>query len=63
MVVLYAVGAMSLTWMTAVAALLLLEKASPLGPRLLPAVGLLLVALGAWVAVAPLSVPGLTLPM
>jgi predicted metal-binding membrane protein len=62
MVVLFAVGVMSLFWMAVVAALILAEKALPRGERLTPALGVVLVALGIWIAVAPGSVPNLTEP-
>jgi predicted metal-binding membrane protein len=62
MLVLFAVGLMSLFWMAVVAAAVLAEKALPGGPRLSAALGLALVALGLWIAVAPGSVPNLTEP-
>ncbi len=62
MVVLFAVGVMSLTWMIVVAALIFAEKVLPLGERLATAFAVALVALGFWVAVAPGSVPFLTQP-
>ena len=62
MVVLFAVGVMSLVWMVVVAALIFAEKVLPLGERLAVAFAVALVALGVWVAVAPGSVPFLTQP-
>jgi predicted metal-binding membrane protein len=62
MLVLFALGVMSLTWMAVVAGLIFAEKVLPGGERLRLAVALLLVAFGIWVAAAPGSVPGLTLP-
>jgi len=62
MVVLFAVGVMSLAWMVVVAALIFAEKVLPLGERLAAAFAVALVALGVWVAVAPGSVPFLTQP-
>jgi predicted metal-binding membrane protein len=62
MVVLFAVGVMSLFWMAVVAVVVLVEKALPGGPRLSRALGVALVALGVWIAVAPASVPNLTEP-
>ena len=62
MVVLFAVGVMSLAWMVVVAALIFAEKVLPLGERLAGAFAVGLVALGVWVAVAPASVPFLTQP-
>jgi predicted metal-binding membrane protein len=62
MVVLFAVGVMSLGWMVVVAALIFAEKVLPLGERLASAFAVALVTLGIWVAVAPASVPFLTQP-
>jgi predicted metal-binding membrane protein len=62
MVVLFAVGVMSLTWMAIVAAIIFAEKVLPFGFRLSRALALALITLGAWIAAAPDSVPGLTQP-
>src|SRR5207249_7228077 len=62
MVILLALGAMSLVWMGVVAGLIFAEKVLPFGHRLTRAIALALVAVGIWVAVAPGSVPGLTQP-
>lgn len=62
MLVLFAVGVMSLFWMAVVAAVILAEKALPHGERLAPALGIALVVLGIWIAAAPASVPNLTEP-
>jgi predicted metal-binding membrane protein len=62
MVVLFAVGVMSLFWMAVVAAAIFAEKVLPRGFRLSPVVALALVVLRIWVAAAPSSVPGLTEP-
>jgi predicted metal-binding membrane protein len=62
MVVLFAVGVMSLAWMAVVAALIFAEKVLPVGERLSAAFAVALVVLGIWVAVAPASVPFLTRP-
>jgi predicted metal-binding membrane protein len=62
MLVLFAVGVMSLFWMALVAAVIFVEKVLPQGARLSRAVALGLVVLGIWVAAAPASVPGLTEP-
>jgi predicted metal-binding membrane protein len=62
MVILFAVGVMSLLWMAAVAAIVFAEKVLPFGDRLALVVGVVLVAFGIWVAAAPGSVPGLTEP-
>jgi len=62
MVVLFAVGVMSITWMVVVTAIVFAEKVLPVGERVAQALAVALVALGIWVAVAPGSVPGLTRP-
>jgi predicted metal-binding membrane protein len=62
MLVLFAVGVMSLFWMAVVAAVIFAEKVLPRGIRLTRMVALGLVVLGLWVAAAPSSVPGLTEP-
>jgi predicted metal-binding membrane protein len=62
MAVLFALGAMSLFWMTVVAVAIFAEKVLPRGPRLAPVLAAGLVALGIWVGVSPASVPGLAEP-
>ena len=62
MLALFALGVMSLVWMAAVAAAILVEKTMPGGRRAAVALAGVLVALGLWVAVRPASVPGLTQP-
>ena len=62
MVVLFAVGVMSITWMVVVAAIVFAEKILPVGERVAQSIAVVLVAFGIWVAVAPGSVPGLTRP-
>jgi predicted metal-binding membrane protein len=62
MVVLFALGVMSVFWMAVVAGVIFLEKVTPLGARGGAPVSLALVALGLWIAAAPGSVPGLTEP-
>lgn len=62
MLVLFALGVMSIAWMAVVAAVIFAEKVLPLGARLSGAVAVLLIALGVWLALAPGSVPGLTEP-
>jgi predicted metal-binding membrane protein len=63
MLMLVAVGVMSVSWMAIVAALVLAQKLLP--PRLLVDVPLALaiVGLGVLIVLAPGSVPGLTPPM
>jgi predicted metal-binding membrane protein len=62
MLILFAVGAMSLVWMALIAGLIFAEKVFPFGGRLPAALAVCFVVLGAWVAAAPDSVPGLTEP-
>src|SRR5205085_5092179 len=62
MVVLFALGVMSLVWMAVVGALIFAQKVLPAGDRLTRAFAVAFVAAGLWVAVAPASVPGLTQP-
>jgi predicted metal-binding membrane protein len=62
MLILFALGAMSLVWMTLIAALIFAEKVLPFGGRLPAALAVCFVVLGAWIAAAPGSVPGLTQP-
>jgi predicted metal-binding membrane protein len=62
MVVLFALGVMSLTWMVVIAGVIFAEKVFPQGVRLSRFVAVALIVLGAWVAISPSSVPGLTEP-
>jgi predicted metal-binding membrane protein len=62
MIVLFALGVMSLTWMAVVAVLILAQKVLPYGDYLTRVFAVAFVAGGIWVAAAPGSVPGLTLP-
>jgi predicted metal-binding membrane protein len=62
MVVLFAVGVMSLVWMAVVAAAIFAEKILPQGQRLSRVFAVALVVLGLGVAFASGSVPGLTEP-
>ena len=62
MIVLFALGVMSLTWMAVVAALIFAQKLLPRGELLTRVFAVAFVAAGIWVASAPGSVPGLTLP-
>jgi predicted metal-binding membrane protein len=62
MVVLFALGVMSLVWMVVVAGVIFAEKLFPRGLELSRVVAVALIALGAWVAFSPSSVPGLTEP-
>ncbi len=62
MAALFALGVMSLTWMILVAALIALEKALPWPRATTWGAALILAILAVWVAAAPGSLPGLTLP-
>jgi len=62
MLILFAVGVMSLFWMAVVAGLIFAEKLLPFGERLPYVFALCFVGLGMWVAAAPGSVPKLTDP-
>jgi predicted metal-binding membrane protein len=62
MLVLFAVGVMSLFWMAVIAILIFAEKVLPSGRRLAPMFGIAVIALGVWIAIAPMSVPGLHSP-
>jgi predicted metal-binding membrane protein len=62
MLVLFALGVMSLFWMAVVAALIFAQKVLPHGDRLARVFAVAFVAFGTWIAVAPTSVPGLTQP-
>jgi predicted metal-binding membrane protein len=62
MIVLFALGVMSVVWMAVVAALIFAEKVLPFGGRLSRVFAISFLALGIWVASAPGTVPGLTQP-
>jgi predicted metal-binding membrane protein len=62
MVVLFAVGVMSITWMVILAAIVFAEKVLPVGERVAQVLAVALIGFGTWVAVDPGSVPGLTRP-
>jgi predicted metal-binding membrane protein len=62
MVVLFALGVMSLLWMAVVAGAIFVEKVLPHGVRLSRAIALALIVVGVWVALSPGSLPGLTEP-
>jgi predicted metal-binding membrane protein len=62
MLILFAVGVMSLFWMVVVAAIIFAEKVTPFGARFSRALAVAFVLFGIWVALAPASVPGLTQP-
>jgi predicted metal-binding membrane protein len=62
MVVLFALGVMSIVWMALVAVLIFAQKLLPSGERLAYVFAVAFVAAGVWIAAAPASVPGLTEP-
>jgi predicted metal-binding membrane protein len=62
MVILFALGVMSLAWMGIVTALIFAQKVLPYGDRAQPLLVVALVALGLWVALDPASVPLLHVP-
>lgn len=62
MLILFALGVMSLVWMAVLAAVIFAEKITPFGARLSRILAVAFVLFGFWVAVAPGSVPGLTEP-
>ena len=63
MVALFALGVMSLTWMLVVSGLIAAEKLLPWRRVATAGVSVLLLAVAIGVAVAPASVPWLTVPM
>ena len=62
MLVLFALGVMSILWMAVVAALIFAQKVLPRGDVLSRVFAVGFVALGIWIAAAPSTVPGLTQP-
>jgi predicted metal-binding membrane protein len=62
MLILFALGVMSITWMLVIAGLIFGEKVLPFGERLSRVFAVAFVLVGVWVAAAPSSVPGLTQP-
>ena len=60
---LVAIGVMSITWMVAIAALVLAQKLLPPKPAMDVPVALAIVGLGILIVIAPSSVPGVTPPM
>jgi predicted metal-binding membrane protein len=59
MLVLLALGVMSITWMSVIAVIVLAQKLLPARAAIDVPVALAIVGLGTWVALAPSSVPGL----
>src|SRR5215470_13895918 len=63
MAMLVALGVMSITWMAAVAALVLAQKLLPAKATVDVPLALAIAGLGLWIIIAPWSLPGLTPPM
>jgi predicted metal-binding membrane protein len=63
MLMLVALGVMSLTWMTVLAVLVIVQKLLPAKAAMDVPLALAIVGLGILIVVAPSSVPGLTPPM
>jgi predicted metal-binding membrane protein len=63
MLVLLAVGVMSITWMSVIAALVLAQKLLPAKAAVDVPLALAIAGLGIWIIIAPWPVPGLTPPM
>lgn len=62
MLILFAIGVMSIVWMLVVAGLIFAEKVLPFGHRLTPVFAAAFIGLGIWIAAAPASFPGLHQP-
>jgi predicted metal-binding membrane protein len=62
MVILFALGVMSLLWMAVVAAVIFVQKILPRADRVAVPLAVAFVGFGIWVAAAPDHVPGLTRP-
>lgn len=62
MAVMFAVGVMSLYWMSLLGLAMFVEKMTPPRFRVAALIGGLLIALGLWIAIDPATVPGLTPP-
>ncbi len=63
MLILFALGVMSITWMVLVTTVIFMQKVLPWGPLLQRVSAPALLGFGIWIAIDPASVPGLTLPM
>jgi predicted metal-binding membrane protein len=63
MLMLVALGVMSVTWMSVIAALVLAQKLLPPRAAVDVPLALAIVGLGLLIVIAPSSVPGLTPPM
>jgi predicted metal-binding membrane protein len=63
MLILLALGVMSVTWMAVIAVIVLAQKLLPARAAIDVPLALAIAGLGTWVIIAPWSVPGLTPPM
>ena len=63
MLMLVALGVMSVTWMSVIAALILAQKLLPPKPAIDVPLALAIIGLGILIVLAPSSIPGLTPPM
>jgi predicted metal-binding membrane protein len=63
MLMLVALGVMSVTWMLVIAVLVVAQKLLPARAAIDVPLALAIVGLGVWIVLAPSSVPGLTPPM
>jgi predicted metal-binding membrane protein len=63
MVMLVALGVMSVTWMSVIAVLVLAQKLLPAKAAVDMPLALAIIGLGIWIVLAPASVPGLVPPM
>jgi predicted metal-binding membrane protein len=63
MLILLALGVMSVTWMVVIAALVLAQKLLPARAAIDVPLALAIAGLGTWIIIAPWPVPGLTPPM
>jgi predicted metal-binding membrane protein len=63
MLMLVALGVMSVTWMSVIAVLVIAQKLLPANAVVDVPLALAIVGLGIWIILAPSSVPGLTPPM
>ncbi len=61
--VMFAVGAMSLTWMALLTLMMFAEKVLPKGHKLATPIAIFFVAMGIWIAVSPNTAPMLKNPM
>src|SRR5215470_483683 len=63
MLILLALGVMSVTWMAVIAVIVLAQKLLPARAAIDVPLALAIAGLGIWIIIAPWSVPGLTPPM